>query len=242
VNGQLNAPSALPPGERAPGTHWIEGWVGPRAGLEDVEKRKFLTLAVLELQPLGCPARSQSLYRLRYPGSTRKVFSSQLDFQLHRTALTKSVASIPKFISSTPKLISWQAGVSKLNGLKHQSQIQGYFTTGGLPPVSSSWRQASWGSRPAIFLLLNPCGHSPCVTSSLSRWWVCRLQLLLALANAVILGPESLGTDRTENTAFVLFRVFTSTKTCLLSCSIATAVRVTPRIVTIPLLLLAGIT
>jgi hypothetical protein len=24
-----------------PGTHWIGGWVGPRAGLENLEKRKF---------------------------------------------------------------------------------------------------------------------------------------------------------------------------------------------------------
>jgi hypothetical protein len=31
-------------GERAPGTHWIGGWVGPRAGLEAVEKRTFLVL------------------------------------------------------------------------------------------------------------------------------------------------------------------------------------------------------
>jgi hypothetical protein len=23
-----------------PGTHWLGGWVGPRAGLDDVEKRK----------------------------------------------------------------------------------------------------------------------------------------------------------------------------------------------------------
>jgi hypothetical protein len=38
------------------------------AGLDDVEKRKFLTLPGLELLPLGRPARSQSLYRLRYPG------------------------------------------------------------------------------------------------------------------------------------------------------------------------------
>jgi hypothetical protein len=40
--------------------------VGPRAGLDDVEKRNFLTLPGLELRPLGRPARSQSLYRLRY--------------------------------------------------------------------------------------------------------------------------------------------------------------------------------
>jgi hypothetical protein len=43
--------------------------VGPRAGLDDLEKRKFLTLPGLEIRPLSCPARSQSLYRLRYPDS-----------------------------------------------------------------------------------------------------------------------------------------------------------------------------
>jgi hypothetical protein len=48
------------------GTYWIGGWVDPRVGLEYVEKRKFLTLPGLELRPLGRPARSQSLYRVRY--------------------------------------------------------------------------------------------------------------------------------------------------------------------------------
>jgi hypothetical protein len=55
-------------GERAPGTHWIGYWVGPRVGLDDMEKRKFLTLTGLELRPLGRPTCSQSLYRLSYPG------------------------------------------------------------------------------------------------------------------------------------------------------------------------------
>jgi hypothetical protein len=41
--------------------------MGPRTGLDDVEKRKFLTIPGLELRPLGHPARSQSMYRLRYP-------------------------------------------------------------------------------------------------------------------------------------------------------------------------------
>jgi hypothetical protein len=53
-------------GERVPGIHWIGGWVGHRVGLDDVEKRTFLTLPGLELRPLGRPARSQSLYRLGY--------------------------------------------------------------------------------------------------------------------------------------------------------------------------------
>jgi hypothetical protein len=43
--------------------------VGPRAGMDDVEKRKFLTLPGLEPRPLGRLSRSQSLYRLSYPGS-----------------------------------------------------------------------------------------------------------------------------------------------------------------------------
>jgi hypothetical protein len=60
----------LYPQGKKPGTHWIGGWVEPRVGLDDVEKRKFLTLPGLELWPLSRPARSQSLYRLRYPGSS----------------------------------------------------------------------------------------------------------------------------------------------------------------------------
>jgi hypothetical protein len=51
-------PSLFTPGERAPGTHWIRDWVDPRAGLDEVEKRKFLTLLELELRPLGPPRSS----------------------------------------------------------------------------------------------------------------------------------------------------------------------------------------
>jgi hypothetical protein len=41
------------PADRAPETHWIGGWMNPRAGLDDVEDRKFLTLLGLKLRPLG---------------------------------------------------------------------------------------------------------------------------------------------------------------------------------------------
>jgi hypothetical protein len=66
-------PCRLTPGETARGTHWIGGWVDPRAGLDDV-KRKSLTLPGLELRPLGRPVRRQSLYRLRYPGFSFNAF------------------------------------------------------------------------------------------------------------------------------------------------------------------------
>jgi hypothetical protein len=60
VGGQwlTSRPGRFTSGERAPGTHWIGGWVDLRAGLDDLEKRKFLTLPGLELRPLGCAARS----------------------------------------------------------------------------------------------------------------------------------------------------------------------------------------
>jgi hypothetical protein len=42
-----------------------------------------------------------------------------------------------------------------------------------------------------FFFQLNTCGHSPYVTSSLTRGWICRLQLLLVLASAFIFRSES---------------------------------------------------
>jgi hypothetical protein len=60
AGGQWSAsrPGRFTPGERAHGRHWI-GWVDPRAGLDDVEERKFLILPGLELRPIGHVTRSQ---------------------------------------------------------------------------------------------------------------------------------------------------------------------------------------
>jgi hypothetical protein len=41
---------------------------------------------------------------------------------------------------------------------------------------------------------LNNCGDSPYVISSLTRGWICLLQMLLVLASAIILKSESHGT------------------------------------------------
>jgi len=41
VGGQFHAQAALSPGKEPPGTHWIGGWVGCRAGVETVSKRKI---------------------------------------------------------------------------------------------------------------------------------------------------------------------------------------------------------
>jgi hypothetical protein len=41
VSGQSHSPVALPPGEKAPVTHFIGGQVGPVDGLNVTEKRKI---------------------------------------------------------------------------------------------------------------------------------------------------------------------------------------------------------
>jgi hypothetical protein len=44
-------PDRFTPGERAPGTHWIGGWVGPRTGLDVVVKRNILPLPGIQPGP-----------------------------------------------------------------------------------------------------------------------------------------------------------------------------------------------
>jgi hypothetical protein len=70
-------------GERALATHWIRDWVGPGTRLDNVEKRQFLTLPGLELRPPGRPARSQSLYRLSYPGFLLYLVVGYSSSELH---------------------------------------------------------------------------------------------------------------------------------------------------------------
>jgi hypothetical protein len=109
----------------------------------------------------------------------------------------KSFPASRVFISSYLVTAS-NNGYSSLNGdfLPNElfCQSQSYFMTGDLPSVSSSSRQAPWESRLEFLFHLNTCCRSNHVTSSLTRGWVCRLQLLLVLSSAVILRSESWGT------------------------------------------------
>jgi hypothetical protein len=63
MSSQLHTGGLNPP--PPPSTHWIGGFLGPRAGLDDMEKLKFLTLSGLEFRPLGYKASSRQFYQLR---------------------------------------------------------------------------------------------------------------------------------------------------------------------------------
>jgi hypothetical protein len=71
------------------------------------------------------------------------------------------------------------------SNIKVKSHSQIYFTTVGLPPNSSSWRQAPWDPRPDFFQL-NSCGNRPYVTSSLTRSWGCLSWICLAFCQMYI--------------------------------------------------------
>jgi hypothetical protein len=43
VSDQLHAPAALSPRKEPHGTHWIGGWLGTRAVMDAVVKRKILS-------------------------------------------------------------------------------------------------------------------------------------------------------------------------------------------------------
>jgi hypothetical protein len=83
VSGQLHAPAALPLDKNVASTHWIGVWVGIRACLEAVEKRKILHCR--ESNP-DHAAHSLLLYQLSYPdsylilGSFTKIFQSNVIF------------------------------------------------------------------------------------------------------------------------------------------------------------------
>jgi hypothetical protein len=82
--GSASRPCRFTPGKRAPGTRRIGGWVGSRTGLDDMEKRIFLSLRGLEIRPLGRLARSQSLSRLskNYNSITCYTFFGDLNFHI----------------------------------------------------------------------------------------------------------------------------------------------------------------
>jgi hypothetical protein len=72
------------PAERTPGTHWIGGWVGPRAGLDAGARGEILYTC--RISNPGRPVRSQTRNWLRYPGSSLKiVFSRKIIYVNLRT-------------------------------------------------------------------------------------------------------------------------------------------------------------
>jgi hypothetical protein len=92
VGGEWSAsrPRRFIPRERTPDTHWIGGWVDPKAGLDIVEKRKFLTLPKIELRILCRPARIECM-RVR----SQKRYTSWIARRINITFYAYKIFQVP---------------------------------------------------------------------------------------------------------------------------------------------------
>jgi hypothetical protein len=153
VGGEWSAsrPGRFTPGERAPSTHWIGGLVDPRAGLNEMEKRKFLTTPGLELRPLGHPARSQSLYRLRRTALSQDVYYCQ--WQIVKTSGKRKAERSFTLSVKTPKR------------KRERSCFERYYRNG-----SSPWfREIKMNSRALVSINRMKVGH-PSPKTNISRF------------------------------------------------------------------------
>jgi hypothetical protein len=97
VGGEWSAsrPSHFTPGERAPGTHLVGGWVGLRTDLDDVEKRKFLTLSsqFVRVSSLHIHFSPPQFYRNDYVSAGAHLSEGTFRFDIQTRCLEKTLNS-----------------------------------------------------------------------------------------------------------------------------------------------------
>jgi hypothetical protein len=104
-------PSPLYPREKAHGTHWIGGWVGPRFGLAAAEKRRIFHSR--DSNP-GRPVRSSSLYRLSYPDTMSLLTDSSESQYTKSNAFTKKICRLCRCLKK-PVCLSIMNPVNKVS-------------------------------------------------------------------------------------------------------------------------------
>jgi hypothetical protein len=109
VGNQLHAPCRFTFGETAPRAHLVGGWVGPRAGLAVMAKRK--SCPYQELNP-GLSARRPSLYWLSCPGSQSTSIRTEIKF-VGFEVLTTVVMNNTVFWNTTAYSLVDRANVSE---------------------------------------------------------------------------------------------------------------------------------
>jgi hypothetical protein len=82
-----SCPGHFTPRERAPGIHWIGGWVGLRAGPDMVVKRTIFS-PYQDWNPLVHPAHSPALYHRAIPAPAF-ILRLILNIYIHRLYMSR---------------------------------------------------------------------------------------------------------------------------------------------------------
>jgi hypothetical protein len=117
-----------------------------------------------------------------YSGGYNDDFSNKPE--ITRLEKLRTGIRILRFFYTIPKQFSKYGPVSEREGVTLRLAVYRQSVRLGDNPLRLTTRN--------LIFQLNTCGYSPYVTSSL-KGWICRLQLLLALASEVILRSESRG-------------------------------------------------
>jgi hypothetical protein len=118
-----------------------------------------------------------------------------LQFQVLRSIPQLNSLNSPVISTLTPSLLSLPSTANSQLTISILILVKVKITllTGGLPSFSSPWCQALLRPRTRdLLFLLNPCGNSPYVTSSLMRKWVGLLWICFACV------PRYIGPGRTQ--------------------------------------------
>jgi hypothetical protein len=129
-------------------------------------------------------------YNAVYPLKANRSFGEKYRLHLHGRRISKFACHIISrwyLVQIILQIIRWRRYVPPKCRLTFRVRVE---VTLRLAVYRQSVRLGvkSLETRHQYFMFqLNTCGYSPYVTSSLTRGWVCRLQLLLVLASEVIL-------------------------------------------------------
>lgn len=184
------------PREGARGTQWIRGLVGPRAGLDCIEKWKFLTLP--SLQPrhcVKCILHRKMTKSFQISGAWnfyiaaahrtwscvffRQIVQFELDFELYRGCIASETIKLNSLHSSWCKLLLLKC--NKLEGSSVTVRIKQRFKGKGSIPDRS---KKCFSTQKRLDLLSNPisllCIRYPevtwpwCEVRDLLTWYVAK--------------------------------------------------------------------
>jgi hypothetical protein len=135
-------------GERAPGTRWIGGWVGSRAGLDAVEKRK-----------IGIPAGNRT-----HETQLWILWRSHCFFKSVTSCISTSIYHLPLGIFKRQYLQKWPSLIRKTRTTQRYVHLQ-YYSSNSSPRRIKHAEKCKRMHRQRLVVIFNTCYSRNCNSS-----------------------------------------------------------------------------